>query len=147
MKIGIIRYPGSNCDHDTLRYFGGESFFIWHKTNVLPEVDFLIIPGGFAFGDRTYNYATGKYMLNIGIKTFESPVKKVIMEAHKKGIPILGIGNGFQILIKLGLLPGNLLQNKDGKFHSYSRTCYFEDDIEFDIPVANGYGYYKYPIK
>ena len=146
MKIGIVRYPGSNCDHDTLRYFKG-SFFIWHQTSKLPDIDLLVIPGGFAFGDRVYSSATGRYRIDPGQKALKSPVNKVIEDAHKKGIPILGICNGFQILVKMGLLPGPLVINKDKKFHSYLRTCAFEDGTEFDIPIANKYGFFDYPIR
>jgi phosphoribosylformylglycinamidine synthase subunit PurL len=145
MKIGIVRYPGSNCDQDALRYFKN-SFFIWHQTSELPEIDLLVIPGGFAFGDRVYSTATGSYRIDPGRQALLSPVNKVIEEAHKKGIPILGICNGFQILVKMGLLPGPLDINKDKKFHSYSRKCSFEDGTEFDIPIANKYGFFNYPI-
>ena len=82
MNIGIIRYPGSNCDFDTQRYFGG--FFIWHTesdVNVLDNLDLLIIPGGFAFGDRHYNKATEKYIISPGTMAIKSPVTIIIKEA------------------------------------------------------------------
>ena len=141
MKVGIVRYPGSNCDYDALRYFEN-SFFIWHKETVLPDLDLLVIPGGFAFGDRVYQKATGKYKIEPAVKAIESPVTKVILEAYKKKIPILGICNGFQILIKLGLLEGNLLRNSDNKFHSYLQDCYINGK-NFKIPIANNFGLYK----
>ena len=76
MKIGIIRYPGSNCDFDTLNYFE-DSFFIWHKEtncNILTDLDLLVIPGGFAFGDRIYNKATENYTISPGTMAIKSPV-------------------------------------------------------------------------
>ena len=85
MKIGIIRYPGSNCDFDTQRYFGG--FFIWHTEtsfDVLTNLDLLIIPGGFAFGDRHYNKATEKYIISPGTMAIKSPVTIIIKEAAKE---------------------------------------------------------------
>ena len=113
MKVGIIRYPGSNCDYDAQRYFGG--FFIWHTEtsfNVLNELDLLVIPGGFAYGDRYYNKATEEYTISPGTMAINSPITAVIREAAKRKIPILGICNGFQILTQLNLLPGKLVFNK-----------------------------------
>ena len=146
MKVGIIRYPGSNCDLDTLNYFEN-SFFIWHTETVLPEVDFIVIPGGFAFGDRDYIHATDKYTISPGTMALRSPVTKLIYEAVKKNIPILGICNGFQILTKLKLLPGELCKNNNNKFTSkkvkleiqsknYSKT-------ETELYIANSYGNYQ----
>ena len=112
MKVGIIRYPGSNCDYDAQRYFGG--FFIWHTETsfqVLKDLDLLVIPGGFAYGDRYYIKATGKYTISPGTMAINSPVTVVIKEAAKRKIPILGICNGFQILTQLDLLPGKLELN------------------------------------
>ena len=84
MRVGIIRYPGSNCDLDTLKYFKN-SFYIWHKeTQLPPKTDLIIIPGGFAFGDRVYKKATDNYTINPGSQAINSPVSKVIIEAHKK---------------------------------------------------------------
>lgn len=143
MHTGIIRYPGSNCDFDALRYFEN-SFFIWHTENELPNrpMDLLVIPGGFAFGDRDYSEATGKYKIDPGKKALESPVSDLILKAYNKGITILGICNGFQILTKMGLLPGGLVENKDKKFHSYPLNCVFEDGSNYDIPIANNHGIY-----
>ena len=124
MKIGIIRYPGSNCDFDTQRYFGG--FFIWHTETsfeVLTNLNLLIIPGGFAFGDRCYNKATEEYIISPGTMAIESPVTIIIKEAAKRKIPILGICNGFQILIQLNLLHGKLLLNNTKKFICKQVEC------------------------
>ena len=147
MKVGIIRYPGSNCDLDTFRFFDN-AFFIWHKETVCPKMDLLIIPGGFAFGDRIYTKATDKYKLSPGEQAVESPVTQVILKAHKQQIPIVGICNGFQILIKLKLLPGLLLKNKQDKFDSQTVQCLISNNHYnvtqkiLDIPIANQFGRY-----
>ena len=142
MKTGIIRYPGSNCDFDALNYFEN-SFFIWHNETELKEhIDLLVIPGGFAFGDRVYDKATGSYYTEPATKAIQSPVSKIIKDVYNRNIPILGICNGFQILIKMGLLPGKLVINNDRKFHSYYRKCIFQDGEHYDIPIANKYGNY-----
>ena len=146
MKIGIIRYPGSNCDFDTLRYFKN-SIFIWHKETVLPDIDLLIIPGGFAFGDRYYEKATEKYVISPGQMALESPVTKVIHEAVAKNILILGICNGFQILTKLNLLPGKLRQNNSKKFECREIKCSLnfspDEKYEQELYIANSYGRYE----
>ena len=147
MKVGIIRYPGSNCDLDTFRFFDN-AFYIWHKETKCPKMDLLIIPGGFAFGDRIYKKATENYTLSPGEQAIKSPVTNVILEAHKRQIPIVGICNGFQILIKLNLLPGLLLQNKQQKFDSQTIKCTFSNkhynitQKTLDIPIANQFGRY-----
>ena len=132
MRVGIIKYPGSNCDEDTFRYFStdgnGENndvFFIWHKEIEMPDaMDLLIIPGGFAFGDRYYTKgATGEYDIDPGKMAVKSPVTKIIMQAHRNKIPILGICNGFQILTHLGLLPGTMGQNNTKLFCSKKVNC------------------------
>ncbi len=144
--IGIIRYPGSNCDYDTLRYFKN-SFFIWHTETELPKnLELLVIPGGFAFGDRVYNKATASYTISPGTKAIESPVSTIIKEAAAQKIPILGICNGFQILTQMGLLPGRLELNNDQLFtcKKVPLTIYSnvvpKDVIE--LYIANSYGKY-----
>ena len=151
MRVGIIRYPGSNCDNDILRYFKN-SFYIWHKeTELLPNTDLIIIPGGFAFGDRIYKKATSSYSISPGSQAINSPVSKVILEAHEKKIPIIGICNGFQILIKLGLLEGELNRNTKKSFNCETVKCRLESSLfedydnqnkEIMIPIANQYGNY-----
>ena len=98
MKVGIVVYPGSNCDRDTLMYFPN-AHYIWHKTDTLlnNEIDLLVLPGGFAFGDRHYKNATGEYVISPGQMALESPVTQIIKKANENKIPILGICNGFQI--------------------------------------------------
>ena len=145
--IGIIRYPGSNCDIDTLRFFKN-SFYIWHKDSKLPSnLELLVIPGGFAFGDRVYNKATEKYIISPGTMAVNSPVTKLIMEAAKKNIPILGICNGFQILTQLDLLPGRLELNDHKKFISKKVSLNINiEKINYntntELYIANSYGKY-----
>ena len=154
-RIGIIRYPGSNCDADTYRYFNTDEtpcFYIWHKeTKLPPHVKMLIIPGGFAFGDRLYEEATGSYNISPGTMAIGSPVTKVIMEAIEQNIPILGICNGFQILTGLGLLPGKLVLNNNKKFTCKKVRCVVNVEQssnsiikeEHELYIANSYGNYS----
>mgnify|MGYP001162795043 CR=1 FL=1 len=150
MSVGIVRYPGSNCDYDTLRYFD-DSFFIWHKETEFPEnLKLLVLPGGFAFGDRLYDNATGSYTISPGTMAINSPVSKIIYEAVERKIPVLGICNGFQILTQMGLLPGKLLLNKEPKFVCKKVDCcihynIFDNKTKFlktDFFIANSYGRY-----
>ena len=147
--VGIIRYPGSNCDFDALAYFDN-SFFIWHTETKFPDnIDLLVIPGGFAFGDRVYNKATEKHIIEPGKMAVDSPVTAIIEEAVKRKVPILGICNGFQILIQLGLLPGALLLNRNEKFTCKQVSClaHYESDndrvYKTKMYIANSYGRYS----
>ena len=145
MKVGIIRYPGSNCDQDMLNYFEN-AFYIWHKEDVLTHaIDLLVIPGGFAFGDRYYKNATSEYVISPGQMALESPVTSIIKNAYENKIPILGICNGFQILTKLKLLPGELKLNNDKKFTCKNVQCILSKNNEqkvLSLQVANSYGNY-----
>ena len=144
MSVGIIRYPGSNCDLDTLSYFEN-SFFIWHKETKFPDdIKLLVIPGGFAFGDRVYNKATDTYTIDPGKMAIDSLVTAIIGEAVIKKIPILGICNGFQILIQLGLLPGELLLNKNGKFTCKHIKCIANYISNKDNQKLNSFSTYLY---
>lgn len=155
LRVGIIRFPCSNCDFDALKFFqkfGHKPFFVWYKETKLPELDFLVLPGGFAFGDRVYKKATGKYVIDPGEQAISSPVMKLVRKAARNNIPILGICNGFQILVKAGLLPGVLKQNSSKKFFCDITICkvignsFFRDksliNKSFRLPVAHGYGRY-----
>ena len=148
MNVAIIIYPGSNCADDIKRYFeskGNSCFYIWHKKDDIKQFkfDLLIIPGGFAFGDRYYKNATDSYTMDPGKMALESPVTKIILDASKQSIPILGICNGFQILIQLGLLPGKLLKNINNKFTCKSVKCFLNNGDEIMLDVANSYGNYQ----
>ena len=155
MQVGIIRFPGSNCDFDTLNFFkkfGHKSRFIWHKDTKLPHIDLLVLPGGFAFGDRFYKKATDKYIIDPGAMAMRSPAMQIVRLATKRKLPILGICNGFQILVKARLLPGKLVRNDSGKFFCDYVKCkivdnsFFQDEAlqnkTFVVPVAHGYGKY-----
>lgn len=155
LKVGIVRFPCSNCDFDALRFFqkfGHQAEFIWYKETILKAFDLLVLPGGFAFGDRVYKKATGKFVIDPGAQALSSPVKEVVKKAAQAGIPILGICNGFQILVKYGLLPGKLTQNTSKKFFCDWTTCQvvgsgiFGDTTflgkKLKLPVAHGYGRY-----
>lgn len=156
LKVGIIRFPCSNCDFDALKFFqkfGHKPEFVWYKETKLKDFDLLVLPGGFAFGDRVYKKATAKYVIDPGTQALTSPIMKKVIEAAKSGIPILGICNGFQILVKAGLLPGKLVQNKSKKFFCDWTTCKVTGKSVFGekkllnkllkLPVAHGYGNYR----
>jgi len=146
MKVGIVVYPGSNCDRDTLNYFT-DARFIWHKKDKLSEsIDLLVVPGGFAFGDRYYQNATGEYVISPGQMALESPVTQIIKKAYEDKIPILGICNGFQILTKMNLLPGELTLNIDKKFTCKKVKCEYNKENKKEdlyLQVANSYGNYQ----
>ncbi len=155
LTVGIVRFPGSNCDLDTLRFFkdfGHNATFIWYKDKKLPNVDLLVLPGGFAFGDRSYAKATGEYVIDPGKLALTSPIMKAVRAAAKKGVQILGICNGFQILVKAGLLPGKLVRNDSDRFFCDYVDCtitgisFFKEKSilgkTFSVPVAHGYGKY-----
>ncbi|MBI4091906.1 MAG: phosphoribosylformylglycinamidine synthase I [Candidatus Levybacteria bacterium] len=155
LRVGVVRFPCSNCDFDAIKFFqkfGHKAFFIWYKETKLPNIDFLVLPGGFAFGDRVYKKATGKYVIDPGEQAMSSPVMKLVRKAAETNIPILGICNGFQILVKAKLLPGVLTQNSSRKFFcdvticKVTGTSFFSDksllNKSFRLPVAHGYGRY-----
>ena len=148
MKVAIVVFPGSNCIDDTRRYFENkkdEVFYIWHKESDIDKYQFdvLVIPGGFAFGDREYDKATDYYIINPGTLACRSPVSKIILEANERGKIIVGICNGFQILINLGLLPGRLELNDNKRFHCQRVKCTLGDKIIF-YDVSNSFGNYQF---
>ena len=110
MKFGILVFPGSNCDHDCYyvikHVLNCEAEFIWHKEKELRGFDVIIIPGGFSYGDYLRTGAIAKF----------SPVMKAVKKFAKNGRLIIGICNGFQILLEAGLLPGAMLRNRSLKF-------------------------------
>ena len=115
-KFAVIVFPGSNCDHDAYfvlkNNFNAEVDFIWHKENNLSDYDAILIPGGFAHGDYLRTGAIARF----------SPIMNEIIINVKKGKPVIGICNGFQILLEAGLLPGALINNRDIKFLSKNVT-------------------------
>lgn len=110
MRFGIVVFPGSNCDHDcyhvTKYALNKEVEFIWHKEKRLNSFDVIIIPGGFSYGDYLRTGAIAKF----------SPVMKAVKKFAKDGGLVIGICNGFQILLEAGLLPGAMLRNRSLKF-------------------------------
>jgi phosphoribosylformylglycinamidine synthase len=110
MRFGVIVFPGSNCDHDAFYAVGtnlGQPVeFIWHDSSTLGAVDAVILPGGFAYGDYLRCGAIAKF----------SPVMKAVRQFAADGGLVLGVCNGFQILVEAGLLPGALIRNRGLKF-------------------------------
>ena len=110
LKFGVVIFPGSNCDYDT--YYAlkdvckQKTTFLWHKEHDLKNVDCVVLPGGFSYGD---------YLRSGSIAAF-SPLMQEVKEFALKGGLVLGICNGFQVLLELGLLPGAMLRNKNLKF-------------------------------
>ena len=110
MKSAVIVFPGSNCDRDAqtaLRDItGGEVVMQWHADADMPDVDAIVVPGGFSYGDY----------LRCGAIAGNSPVMREVVKRAEMGVPVLGICNGFQVLTEVGLLPGVLMRNADLKF-------------------------------
>jgi phosphoribosylformylglycinamidine synthase len=147
MKCGIIQFPGSNCDQDCYHVladvFGQPVHYIWHKETKLGDVDCVILPGGFSYGD---------YLRTGAIARFSPAMKAVAKHAGAGGL-VLGICNGFQILCEAGLLPGALIRNRRLKFiceHVYVRvettdspfTAACRKGQVLRIPIAHGEGNY-----
>lgn len=145
--FGVIVFPGSNCDHDAYHalahVMNANTEFIWHKETDLSGIDFLIIPGGFSYGDYLRSGAIARF----------SPIMESVMEFARQGKPILGICNGFQILLEAGLLPGAMLHNEQLRFVSKqihlrcetSNTLFTKNISEgsvLEVPVAHGEGNY-----
>ncbi|MDD5434468.1 MAG: phosphoribosylformylglycinamidine synthase subunit PurQ, partial [Nitrospira sp.] len=147
MKFGIIVFPGSNCDHDCYNMvkhvLGKPASFIWHKEEDLSGVDVVLLPGGFSYGDYLRAGAIARF----------SPVMRSVEKFAKEGGLVLGICNGFQILLEAGLLPGTMLRNRSLKFicrDVYLRVDnintpftldYFENQI-IRMPIAHAEGNY-----
>ncbi|TDI60113.1 MAG: phosphoribosylformylglycinamidine synthase subunit PurQ [Alphaproteobacteria bacterium] len=147
MKSAVIVFPGSNCDRDVAvaleQVSGQKPTMVWHGDSALPEVDLVVLPGGFSFGDY----------LRSGAMAGRSPIMKDVVDRAHKGKPTLGICNGFQILTETGLLPGALMRNAGLKFVCRSVTlkvehansaftnAYTNGDL-IDIPVAHHDGNY-----
>ena len=113
MKFGVVVFPGSNCDHDAWyavsRNLGQQADFIWHDSDHLGSVDAVILPGGFSYGDYLRCGAIAKY----------SPVMNAVRKFSQDGGLVIGICNGFQILVEAGLLPGALVRNAGLKFRCH----------------------------
>ena len=110
MKASVIVFPGSNCDRDVQVALGQslrrQPNMVWHGEAEIPETDLIVVPGGFSYGDY----------LRSGAMAAQSPVMRDVVAKAKKGVPVLGICNGFQVLTECGLLPGALMRNAGLKF-------------------------------
>lgn len=145
MRTGIVVFPGSNCDRDVHHVLndvmGINAQYIWHTKESIDDYDALILPGGFSYGDR----------LRAGVIAAKSPIVEAIKKKAHEGLPILGICNGFQILVEAGLLPGALVKNVKLKFSckwlkmevlnvNTPFTNMFKLNDEIQIPIAHGEG-------
>ena len=147
MRFGVVVFPGSNCDHDAWyavsHNLGHTAEFIWHDSPALGSVDAVILPGGFSYGDYLRCGAIAKF----------SPVMAAVRDFAAGGGLVLGICNGFQVLVESGLLPGALLRNRDLKFvcrpvrvrvetTNSPFTSTAERGQVLTLPVAHGDGCY-----
>jgi phosphoribosylformylglycinamidine synthase I len=147
VKVGVVVFPGSNCDRDMYHVltdvFHIDAEFYWHEKGLPNNIDAVILPGGFSYGDR----------LRAGAIAAHSPIIKDVQKMAEKGIPVLGVCNGFQILVESGLLPGVLLKNESLNFmcewtnlivenNKTPFTNQFKLNEKIPIPIANGDGRY-----
>ena len=145
MKAGIVRFPGSNCDEDAYHaiadHLGQEAVYLWHKDHDLQDVDLVILPGGFSYGDYLRAGAIARF----------SPIMQEVIAFAKRGGPVLAICNGFQLACEAGLLPGALLRNASLRFVSAPvhlrvdsiatrYTSQYHIGQIITIPVAHGDG-------
>jgi phosphoribosylformylglycinamidine synthase len=151
MKFAVIVFPGSNCDHDAHyaaeHILGQKAEFVWHKDTSLGGADVVILPGGFAHGDYLRTGAIARF----------SPIMSEVARFAAAGGPVLGICNGFQVLLEAGLLPGAMLRNRSTQFQcQHVRVKVEQTDTPFTlaasvgqvlrIPIAHGEGnYYAEP--
>lgn len=148
-RVAVVRFPGSNCDADTLRaalQAGADAYYVWHRDADLKQADAVILPGGFAYGDYLRAGAIARF----------SPVMTAVLSHARDGGPVLGICNGFQVLCEAGLLPGALMRNARLTFVSRPVavrveandtpfTSAFARGVIFRMPVAHGEGRYVAP--
>jgi len=147
VKVGVVVFPGSNCDRDMYHVltdvFNLNTQYFWHEKSLPENIDAVILPGGFSYGDR----------LRAGVIAAHSPISKDVQKLADKGIPILGVCNGLQVLVESGLLPGVLLKNESLNFmcewtnlivenNKTPFTNQFKLNEKIPIPIANGEGRY-----
>jgi phosphoribosylformylglycinamidine synthase len=147
MKIGVVTFPGSNCDYDCYKAvregLGAEAVFLWHRDHDLQGVDAVFLPGGFSYGDY----------LRAGAIAALSPIMREVKAFAAQGGPVAGICNGFQILCESGLLPGALIRNRSLKFTSRpvhlrveradtAFTSEYQAGQVLEVPIAHGEGCY-----
>jgi phosphoribosylformylglycinamidine synthase len=146
MRVAVVRFPGSNCDFDSLysaERAGSESYFVWHRETDLKGPDIVILPGGFSYGDYLRSGAIARF----------SPIMDAVQRFAQDGGPVLGICNGFQILCEAHLLPGALMRNARLTYASRPVnlkmervdtpfTCAYRHNQIITLPVAHGEGRY-----
>ena len=147
MKFGVVIFPGSNCDHDIIyvlkKILKQDVVKLWHKETDIQNCDFIILPGGFSYGDYLRSGAIARF----------SPIMESVIKYANDGGYLMGICNGFQILCEAGLLPGALLHNDNQKFIcknifmiSQTKNSLVTSDIDLKqplkIPIAHGEGRY-----
>ena len=147
MKVAVVVFPGSNCDRDMFHVltdvFNFETQYFWHQDKLPNNIDAVILPGGFSYGDR----------LRAGVIAANSPIISSVKKLANSGTPILGVCNGFQILVESELLPGVLLKNTSLNFmcewtnlivnnNSTPFTNKLKLGQKIPIPIANGEGRY-----
>jgi phosphoribosylformylglycinamidine synthase subunit PurQ / glutaminase len=146
LKVAVVRFPGSNCDFDTLRAaerVGTDAYFVWHRDTSLQGADIVLLPGGFSYGDYLRSGAIARF----------SPVMQAVQRHAADGGPVLGICNGFQILCEAHLLPGALMRNAGLTFVSKPVdvvveradtvfTSAYAPGTRLRLPVAHGDGRY-----
>lgn len=146
MRIGVITYPGSLDDRDAqraIRLAGGTAVPLWHADDNLKKVDAVVLPGGFSYGDY----------LRCGAIAAQAPATKEVIKLANRGLPVLGICNGFQILVESHLLPGGLIRNEHQHFICRDQklrventntawTKLFDQNQQITIPLKNGEGGY-----
>jgi len=152
MKFGVVQFPGSNCDFDAFHtlqnVMKNPTVLLWHKDHDLQGVDCVVLPGGFSYGDYLRSGAIARF----------SPLMQEVKSFARKGGHVLGICNGFQILLELGLLPGAMIRNKDLKFlcqHVHIRIENEKTDFTragrkgqvLRIPIAHFDGNYYAPAR
>jgi len=150
VNVGVVVFPGSNCDHDTYHVIKHvcqqQARFVWHKDADLSGLDVVVLPGGFSYGDYLRTGAIARF----------SPVMRAVSEFAARGGPVLGICNGFQILQEAGLLPGAMLRNRSVKFLSQAVHVRVERDDTaasaglavgevLTMPIAHGEGNFYLP--
>ncbi|NTU97181.1 MAG: phosphoribosylformylglycinamidine synthase subunit PurQ [Chlorobiaceae bacterium] len=150
ITVGVVVFPGSNCDHDTeyalASIKGFRPVMLWHNDHDLQGAKAIVLPGGFSYGD---------YLRAGSIARF-SPIMKEVIDFARKGFPVLGICNGFQVLLESGLLEGALSRNRGMKFLcrqttirpvncSTVFTSLYGDDEVLSVPIAHGEGNYFAP--
>ena len=127
MRIGVVTFPGTLDDRDAaraVRLAGGEAVSLWHADANLHEVDAVVLPGGFSFGDY----------LRCGAIAAQAPVMQSVIDAANGGLPVLGICNGFQVLVEAHLLPGGLIRNEHQHFICRDQKLIVEN---IDTPFTN----------